>query len=70
MSPDEVRTATADLAAAIARNDDDASAQIAMQLCCGAALNLALIAERLTPIVIGMDLGTGKDWSADASAST
>ncbi|NLR72881.1 hypothetical protein HGI47_18555 [Novosphingobium sp. ERN07] len=47
MTPDQVRELTARLGEAIHAGDDDASGDIAMQLCCGAALNLARIAEAL-----------------------
>lgn len=47
MTPDQVRETAARLQHAVAVGDDDVSGEAALQLCCGAALNLAIIAATL-----------------------
>lgn len=69
MTPDQVRDATASLQHAVDSCDDDAAGLIAMQICCGAALNLAVIAQHLTtprPIWVGCDFAASDSISPPA----
>lgn len=65
MTPDQVREAIAGIEQAQHAGDDDAAGQIAIRILCGAALNLAIIAQRqiTAPVWVGYDPGSPEKFS-------